>query len=120
MPILRANEQTHIVPDIAAHAPVTELETNADLEQELDAIVRSLQDMLSTGTPPDVLMASCMAYQARLTELHLQLIRIEARVRRARQVRTQQLAKVMDLVEFTYRGASRLIELRRQEIELSR
>jgi hypothetical protein len=120
MPILQANDSMHIVPEVPAHDVVRDLDSSAGLEDELDAMVESLYEMVKVAVTPDILMASCMAYQARCTEIYLQLIRIEARVRKARQFRTQQLQKVMDLIEFTYRGASRLIEIRRQEIELTR
>ena len=107
----------HLVPDV--HPRITNLDSTATLEDELDAMVETLQDLVETTTP-DVLMSTCMSFQARLTEIHLQLVRIEAQNRRAKQFRTSQLQRVMELVEFTFKGASRLIELRRQELELTR
>lgn len=68
----------------------------------------------------DVVMAMCMGYMARCTEVWLQLLRIEGQHRKAKTFRVMHLQKVMDLIEFEYKAASRLIEVRRQEVELSR
>lgn len=114
------DEGDHILPEVPALRNITNLDERATLEDELDAIVDSLQEMIRDGETPDVLMNACMAMQARCTEIYLQLVRIEGKVRKARQFRTAQLQKVMDLLEFTFKGASRLIEMRRQDIELNR
>jgi hypothetical protein len=113
-------EGDHILPDVPALRKISDMSASANLEDELDAIVESLQEMIRAGETPDVLMNACMAMQARCTEIYLQLVRIEGKVRKARLFRTAQLQKVMDLLEFTFKGASRLIEMRRQDIELSR
>lgn len=107
---------THSIPNVHPH--ILNLDNSSTLEDELDAMVATLID-LQTSTP-DVLMSTCMAFQARCTEIYLQLVRIEAEHRKAKQFRTAQLQRVMELNEFTFRGASRLIEMRRQEVELSR
>lgn len=69
---------------------------------------------------PDEVIRTCTALMARCTELHVQLIRVEGTNRHYRGFRTQELTPVMELIEFTYRSASRLIEIRRQDVELSR
>jgi hypothetical protein len=122
MAILRVTDEStlHSVPDAPAHRHIHNLDRAATLEGELDAMVASVMEMSEDGSTPDILMSSCMAYQARCTEIYLGLVRIENRERKAKQFRTQQLQKVMDLLEYTFRGASRLIEIRRQEIELNR
>lgn len=108
----------HIIPNV--HPRIMDLDNTSTLEDELDAMVATLSDLIDDSTTPDILLSTCMGFQARCTEIYLQLIRIEAQHRKAKQFRTAQLGKVMDLIEFTFRGASRLIELRRQEVELSR
>ena len=90
----------------------------ATLEQELDAMVDSINSL--DPSQPDIIMAATMAYMGRCTEMYLKLVRIEGNNRQARFVRTMQLQKVMDLLDFQFKGASRLIEVRRQEVELSK
>ena len=74
----------------------------------------------SDPSAPDLIMSTSMALMARCTEIYLQLVRIEGTHRKARVFRTTQLQKVMDLIDFEFKGASRLIEVRRQEVELSK
>lgn len=69
---------------------------------------------------PDQVIQACTSFMARCTELHVQMVRVEGSSRHIRWVRTQQLTKVMELIEFTYKAASRLVEIRRQDVELSR
>ncbi len=85
---------------------------------EIEAMVHTLQSL--DYNQPDTVMTACMAFMARCTEMWLQLLRVEAQNRRAKSFRTMQLQKVMDLIEFEFRGASRLTEVRRQDVELSR
>lgn len=108
MPVLHAKPQLKTV----------EAPAGGSLEEELDGMVHTIES-LDPGEP-DVIMATCMALMARCTEIYLNLVRIEAENRRARVFRTTQLQKVMDLIDFQFRGASRLIEVRRQEVELSK
>jgi len=88
------------------------------LEDEVIAMVSSIQTL--DFNQADVVMATCMGYMARCTEIWLQLLRIEGTHRKAKTFRVMHLQKVMDLIEFEYKAASRLIEVRRQEVELSR
>jgi hypothetical protein len=99
------------VPDL----PAFEGET---LEDEVIAMVHAIRDL--DYAQADVVMAMCMGYMARCTEIWLQLLRIEGSHRKAKTFRVMHLQKVMDLIEFEYKAASRLIEVRRQEVELSR
>lgn len=69
---------------------------------------------------PHIVIAQCMAFMGRCTEIYLALVRAEHTHRKARAFRTMQLQKVMDLVDFEYKAASRLVEIRRQEVELSK
>ena len=97
---------------------LVEVGRDVTLEDEIMAMVvtiRNLEDAM-----PDVIMSTCMGYMARCTEIHLQIIRVEGNNRKLKTFRVTQLAKVMELIEFEFKGASRLIEVRRQDVELSR
>lgn len=118
MPKLQVNDGPHLVPNVTAHINITTLDATSTIEDELSAMVRTLVEM--DGHTPDVFMSTCMALMARCTELWLQLVRIEGRHRKAKAIRTMQLQRVMDLIDFESKSASRLIEVRRQEIELSK
>ena len=89
-----------------------------DFYDEVEAMVNTIQSVVDAQ--PDVLMSTCMAFMARCTEIWIQLLRVEATDRKAKSFRTMQLQKVMDLIEFEFRGASRLIEVARQELYLSK
>lgn len=89
-----------------------------DLEGEVGAMVATLTSL--TDAPPDEMVRTCMAYMGRCTEIWLQLLRLEQTHRQAKTFRVTHLQKVMDLIEFEFKGASRLVEVARQEVELSR
>jgi len=89
-----------------------------DLEEELDAMVSDLRG-LTMDAPDEVIMA-CAAFMGRCTELHIRIVRVEGGNRHLKYIRTQQLVPVMDLIEFMYRAASRVVEIRRQDVELAR
>lgn len=93
-------------------------ESTSEIEQEIDEILDKIGEF--DLDVPDFVMRDCLAYMARCTELHMHLVRAEGRDRRAKFIRTMQLEKVMELLQNYFRGASRMIEVRRQEIELSR
>lgn len=109
MPILQAKDEQ---PGLR----LVEAPFKGSLEDELDFMVGRLRDLISIGDPAEILMV-CMSYMARCTELSLQLVRVEHENRKARYFRTSQLSRVMDLIDFEYRGASRMVELRRQELD---
>ena len=97
---------------------VVQSTSDLTLEEEITEMVINLREM--QDATPDLIITTCMGYMARCTEIHLQLIRVEGTNRKLKTFRVTQLAKVMELIEFEFRGASRLIEVRRQEVELSR
>lgn len=88
------------------------------LYEEVEVMVLTIQSVIESS--PDVVMTTCMALMARCTEIWINLLRIEPTDRKAKAFRTMQLQKVMDLIDFEFKGASRLIEVARQEVELSR
>lgn len=115
MPVLQVNDDN--MADQGAVTPTAF--DGLSWSDEIEAMVQTLQSIDYTNNP-DVVLTACMSFMARCTEMWVQILRVEARDRRAKSFRTMQLQKVMDLIEFEFRGASRLIEVRRQDVELSR
>ena len=109
----------HLVPDVASHHYITDLTENSSLEEEIMAMVQTVRSVVDTHQP-DVVMQTCMSLMARCTELHIQLVRVEKTTDVAKKVRTMQLRPLMENIDFTFKVASRLVEVARQEVELSR
>jgi hypothetical protein len=101
--------------DIAEAARIG-LGSKEDIEAELDAMVLVLTTLHQRE--PDEAMRFCAGFAARCTELTLRLHRVEHRYREYRQVRTQQVQKVLDACEFQFRAASRQLEPRRQDLAM--
>lgn len=108
----------HLAPSEQAHKSVSDLPHDADITDELDAMVKDLCGI--NWDVPDEVLRLCQAFMARCTEIYLILVRVEGGNRGLKFVRTQQLVKVMELIEFTYKSSSRSVEIRRQDVELSR
>lgn len=117
MPKLQVNDEAAVLPHPAQTA-IAEIGSGVSLEDEVMAMVHAFGQL--EDAMPDVIMTTCMAFMARCTEIYLQLLHIEGTNRKAKTFRVTQLQKVMDLIEFQFKGASRLIEVRRQDVELSR
>jgi hypothetical protein len=103
------------VPEVAALAAAGTLGSRAQIEGELDGILVTIRDFWTLE--PDQVMAHCAAMTARLTELEVLLHRVEARDRAYKQIRTMQVQKISDELERQFKIASRLVEVRRQDIE---
>ncbi len=116
MPLLTSGDRDHIVPDLAAHAPVANLR-DAEVEEELDAMVTSVGQL--DYQLPDQVMVTTMAYMARLTEMWMHMSRNEGRHKRAKLLKVQ-VQKVMDLMDFQFKAASRILETMKFEMELSK
>lgn len=93
-------------------------EVGASIYDEVEAMVSTIHSVAAES--PDQIVKVCMGLMARCTEIWIQLVRIESSDRRAKAFRTMQLQKVMDLIDFEFRAASRLVEVARQEVELSK
>jgi len=98
-------------------APISKFD-GLSLYEEVEAMISTMQDVVDDT--PDIMIKTSMALMARCTEIWIQLLRVETVDRKAKAFRTMQLAKIMELIDFEYKGASRLIEVARQEVELSR
>ena len=99
-------------------ATVSKIRPHAPIEVELDAMVSALTN--SVNQTPDQVIALCMGLMARCTEIKVSLVRSSGRDRGAKLFKSQQLQPVMDLIEFEFKAASRLIEVARIDMELSR
>ena len=90
----------------------------AQVEAELDTIVAAVCGFHTRE--PDLVMTQISAYSARLTELAQQLVRVEGRYREYKQLRTLQVERLLAELERQFKIASRLVEVRRQDLDLLR
>lgn len=86
--------------------------------EEIGTILEQLTDLPMDA--PGIVIETCMGQMARCTEIKVHLSQMEFTDRKAKMVRTLRLAPVMELIEFLYRGASRMTEIRRQELDMSK
>lgn len=103
------------VPEMAALAAAGTLGSREQVEGELDGILLTIRDFWAQE--PDQVMGHCASIGARLSELEVLLHRVETRDRQFKQIRTMQVQKISAEVDRQFRIASRLIEVRRQDIE---
>lgn len=106
------------VPEVAALAAAGTLGSREQIEGELDGILVVIRDFWTKE--PDQVMGHCAALTARLTELEVLLHRVEVRDRTYRQIRTMQVQKIIDELDRQFKIASRLVEVRRQDLESMR
>lgn len=102
-------------PEISALAAAGTLGSRAQIEGELDGILLTIRDFWTQE--PDQVMQHVAGMTARCTELEVLLHRVEARDRQFKQIRTMQVQKILDELDRQFRIASRLIEVRRQDME---
>jgi hypothetical protein len=89
-----------------------------EVEEELDGILVAVRTFWMKE--PDQVMREISAYSARLTELAVQLARVEYRQREYTKLRTMQVERLLAELERQYKIASRSVEVRRQDLELLR
>lgn len=107
-----------LVPEVVAGLSAGELGSRQKVEEELDYIARSLRVLWQME--PDQAMRMCAGLSARLTELHMHLHRAESRHREFRQVRTMQVRALLEEIDRQHKLASRIVEVRRQDIAMER
>lgn len=88
------------------------------LDDELNSILQALQDIHQQDL--GFQMETYMGLMARCTGIKVYCLEREGRDRKLKVMRTQKLQPIIDLIEFLWRGASRLVEMRRIEVELSK
>ena len=103
------------VPEVAALAAAGVLGSREQIEGELDAVMFTIREFYTQE--PDHVMAHIAAITARLTELEVLLHRVETRDRQFKQIRTMQVQKILDECDRQFKIASRLVEVRRQDME---
>ena len=95
-----------------------ELTVVEEYREELKVIVDTLTSLDMAQVGP--LLQACMGLMGRCTEMHIELTYMELTDKKAKVLRTLYLKPVMDLIEFLFKGGSRLTEVYRQEMELSK
>jgi hypothetical protein len=98
--------------------PAGSLGTKADIQLELDLIATSVRGF--HVKQPDQVLREISAYTARLTEMVVLLHRVESQDRQYTRVRTMQVEKWLVDLDRQFKIASRLIEVQRQDIDMSR
>ncbi len=106
-----------LVPDVAQKLAWGSLVSREAVEGEIDLMLSSVRSFWQME--PDQRMRLITAMSARCTEMCIHLHRLEGR-REWRQIRTQQVERLLDELDRQFKIASREIEVRRQDIELSR
>ncbi len=107
----------NLVPDVAQKLAWGALHSREAVEAEIDVMLSALRDFWQHE--PDWRMKAITAMSARCTELCIHLHRLEGR-REWKQIRTQQVERVLAELDRQFKVASREIEVRRQDIELTR
>lgn len=110
--------------DAVAYASISEtdylaaagvLGSRDQIEAELDGVLLVIRSFWTME--PDQVMAHVAAMSARCTELEVLLHRVEFRDRQYKQIRTLQVQKILEELERQFKIASRLVEVRRQDLE---
>jgi len=105
-------------PEAPALAAAGALGDREQVEAELDTILMTIREFWAQE--PDMVMSHVAAITGRLTELEVLLHRVESRDRRYKQIRTMQVQKILDECDRQFKIASRLVEVRRQDMDTLR
>lgn len=108
---------TDLVPAVAEELASGTLVSKETVEDEIDVMLRTVREFWSLE--PDQVMLMIAALSARATELSVHLHRLEGR-REWKQVRTMQVERVLSELDRQFKIASRMLEVRRQDIEMAR
>ena len=106
-----------LVPEVVEQFAWGELVSRQHVEDEIDLMLRAVRGFWDME--PDQVMQMTSALSSRCTELAIHLHRLEGK-REWRQVRTQQVERLIAELDRQFKIASRLLEVRRQDIETSR
>lgn len=107
-----------LVPEVVAHLAMGELKSREAVEEELDLMMRTVRSFWEME--PDQVMRTISALSARATELTVHLHRLDTKFREWKQVRTMQVDKILLELDRQFKIASRMLEVRRQDIEMAR
>lgn len=106
-----------LVPEIAEELAWGALVSREAVEAEIDTILTTLRMFWSME--PDQRFRASAAMSARCTEMAIHLHRLEGR-REWRQIRTMQVERILAELDRQFKFASREIEVRRQDLEMTR
>lgn len=106
-----------LVPAVAAELAWGSLVSKEVVEDEIDTMLRAVRGFWEME--PDQVMRMISAMSARCTEMATHLHRLEGK-REWRQVRTMQVERLTAELDRQFKLASRLLEVRRQDIDLAR
>jgi hypothetical protein len=104
-------------PQVAVKLSMGALQSKQAVETEVDLILEQLRTFWRRE--PDERMRMISAMSARCTELGIHLHRLEG-YREWRQVRTMQIDKLLQELDRQFKIASREVEVRRQDLDMSR
>lgn len=107
----------HLVPDIVQEFSEGTLVSRQHVEDEIDLMMRTVRTFWEME--PDQVMRMIAAMSARCTELGVHLHRLEGK-REWKQIRTMQVERLISELDRQFKIASRLVELRRQDLETLR
>lgn len=106
-----------LVPEVAAQLAWGALVSREAVEDELDLMLRTIREFWAME--PDQVMQTIAALSARATELGVHLHRLEGR-REWKQIRTMQVERILSELDRQFKVSSRLVEVRRQDMEMQR
>lgn len=104
-------------PNVAQRLSWGALQSRKHVEDELDLVLETMRKFYEME--PDMATRMISAMSARVTEICVHLSRLESK-REWAQVRTMQAEKVLAELDRQFKLASRLIEVRRQDLETLR
>jgi cytosine/adenosine deaminase-related metal-dependent hydrolase len=102
-----------LVPEVAAEMSWGALVSREKVEDEIDMMLRAIRGFWDME--PDQVMRMLAAMSARCTEMAVHLHRLEGK-REWRQVRTQQVERLIAECDRQFKLASRTVEIRRQDM----
>lgn len=101
-----------------AQLAITMLGTPQEVRDECDRINTAIH--IFWQQEPDWVMRALAALSSRLTELIRMLYRAEVRDRQYLKIRTMDVSPLLDECDRQFKNASRLLEQRRQDLDLTR
>lgn len=108
----------NMVPEIVAQLSMDILSTRELVEEEIDLMLRTMRRFWEME--PDQVLLLVSALGARATEMSVHLHRLDTKYREWKQIRTMQVDKLLLELERQFKIHSRMIEVRRQDLEMTR
>jgi hypothetical protein len=106
-----------LVPEVAQELAWGALVSRQHVEDEVDAMLRAVRGFWDME--PDQVFHMISALSARCSELATHLHRLEGK-REWRQVKTQQVERLLAELDRQFKTHSRIVELRRQDLDTLR